>query len=110
MKLTIAALACAAAVTGQDYTVGQLKHISVPVAGSAQPLAVAALEIDRAVQYPSAIHLKGAVEIRIPVCVVTGPGNAQHCAGEILFHADEANLHEDTGQIEAKGGATITRK
>jgi hypothetical protein len=41
---------------------------------------------------------------------VAGPGNAQRCAGEILFHADEANLHEDTGQIEATGGATITRK
>ena len=39
MKLTIAALACASVVIAQDYTVGQLKHISVPVAGSAQPLA-----------------------------------------------------------------------
>ena len=110
MKLIIAALACASAVTGQDYTVGQLKHISVPIVGSVQPLVVAALEIDRSVQYPSVIHLKGAVVIRVPVCVVTGPGNAQHCAGEILFNADEADLHEDTGQIQAKGGATITRK
>jgi hypothetical protein len=46
----------------------------------------------------------------MPICVVTGPGNAQNCAGEIVFHADEADLPEDTGQIEAKGGARITRK
>jgi len=73
-------------------------------------LAVAAIQIEReGVHYPSVVHLKGAVEIRMPVCVVTGPGTVQHCAGEIVFHADEADLHEDTGQIEAKGAARITR-
>jgi hypothetical protein len=29
---------------------------------------------------------------------------------KIDFHADEADLREDTSQIEAKGGARITRK
>jgi hypothetical protein len=110
MKISIAALMCASAVSAQNYPAGQLKHISVPIASSAQPLAVAAMEIDRELQYPSVIHLKGAVEIKMPICVVTGPGTAQDCAGEIIFHADEANLHEDTGQIEAKGGARISRK
>ena len=68
------------------------------------------MEIDRELQYPSVIHLKGAVEIKMPVCVVTRPGTVQTCGGEIVFRADEADLHEDTGQIEAKGGARITRK
>jgi len=68
------------------------------------------MEIDRGVQYPSVIHLKGDVEIRMPVCVATGPGTKQHCAGEIVFRADEADLHEDTGQIEAKGAVSVTRK
>jgi hypothetical protein len=108
MKLAIAALLCTVAVRAQPA--GEVKHISLPIAGSAQPLAAAAIEIVRAVQYPSVIHLKGAVEIRMPVCVVTGPGNAQRCAGEIVFQCDEANLHEDTGQIEAKGAAKITGK
>jgi hypothetical protein len=110
MKISIATLMCTFAISAQNYPTGQLKHISVPIASSAQPLAVAAMEIDRELQYPSVIHLKGAVEIKMPVCVVTGPGTAQNCAGEIVFHANEADLHEDTGQIEAKGGAKITRK
>ena len=110
MKMSIAALVFTVAVSAQDFPVGQLKHISVPIAKSAQPLAVAAIQIEReGVHYPSVVHLKGAVEIRMPVCVVTGPGAVQHCAGEIVFHADEADLHEDTGQIEAKGAARITR-
>jgi hypothetical protein len=110
MKISIAALMCTLAVNAQNYPTGQLKHISVPVASSAQPLSVAAMEIDRELQYPSVIHLKGAVEIKMPICVVTRPETVQNCAGEIVFRADEADLHEDTGQIEAKGGARITRK
>ena len=110
MKTFLAALFSIIAIDAQNYPAGQLKHISVPIASSAQPFAVAAVEIERSVQYPSLIHLKGAVEIRMPICVVTGPGNAQNCAGEIVLHADEADLHEDTGQIEAHAGATITRK
>jgi hypothetical protein len=109
VKMSIAALICAAAVGAQDHPAGQLKHLSVPIAGSAQPLTITAMDIERGVQYPSVIHLQGAVEIRMPVCVVTGPGNVQHCAGEIVFHADQADLNEGTGQIEARGGATITR-
>src|SRR5262249_34396537 len=110
MKMPIALLACAAALSAQDLSTVQLKHISVPMVNSAQPLAVAAMQIERAVQYPSVSHLKGAVEIRMPICVVVGPGSVQSCAGEIVFHADEADLHEDTGRIEARGGTTITRK
>jgi hypothetical protein len=103
MKIWMTALFCAAAF-------GEEKQISVPVANGARPLTVTAREIERGAQYPSVVHLKGAVEIRMPICVVTGPGNAQACAGEIVLHADEADLHEDTGRIETKGAATVMRK
>ena len=65
MKISIAALMCTFAASAQNYPAGQLKQISVPITGSAQPLAVAAMEIDRELQYPSVIHLKGAVEIKM---------------------------------------------
>jgi len=109
VKMSLAALVCAVVLSGQNYPAGQRKHLSVPITSSAQPLVVAANEIDRRVQYPSVIHLKGDVEIRMPVCVATGPGAEQHCAGEIVFRADEADLHEETGQIEAKGAVKVTR-
>ena len=110
MKTSLTALVCAVVLSAQNYPASERKHLSVPIASSAQPLAVAAIEIDRGVQYPSVIHLKGDVEIRMPVCIATGPGTEQHCAGEIVFRADEADLHEDTGQIEAKGAVRVTRK
>ena len=104
------AAGCAVMLGAQDYPAGERKHLSVPIASSAKPLAVAAAEIERDGSYPSVIHLKGDVEIRMPVCVATGPGGTvQHCAGEIVFRADEADLHEDTGQIDGKGELRVTR-
>ena len=46
MKFSIAALMCTFAVNAQNYPIGELRHISGPVASSAQPLSVAAMEID----------------------------------------------------------------
>lgn len=110
MKMWLTALVCAVLLAAQNYPAGERKHLSVPIPSSAQPLVVAAIEIDREGQYPSVVHLKGDVEIRIPVCIVTGPGTVQRCAGEIIFRADEADLHEDTGQIESKGAVSVIRK
>ncbi|MGO9256996.1 MAG: hypothetical protein ACLQU1_11930 [Bryobacteraceae bacterium] len=111
MKLSLAALAvCTLALTAQDNPAGQLKHLSVPTATSLRPVSVAAMEIEIGLPYPSVIHLKGSVEIRTPVCVVTGPGNAWTCNGSVVLRADEADLHEDTGQIEASGNVKVTRE
>ena len=110
MKMSFAGLAYAAMMCAQDNSPGQQKHLSVPIANSVQPLAVAAVEIDRGVQYPSILHLKGNVEIRMPVCVAIVAGSAQKCSGVIVFRADEVYLHEDMGQIEAKGPATVIRE
>lgn len=108
MKLATTLLICAA-LAAQDPTTGR-KHLSVAIVNSPRPVSVAALEIERGAQYPSIVHLKGAVEITMPVCVVSGPGNTHTCAADVIVHADEAYLHEDTGQIDTGGAASITRK
>lgn len=110
MKMLLIALVCAVSLSAQNNPAAERKHVSAPIANSVRPLLAAAAEIDREGGYPSVIHLKGDVEIRIPVCVATGPGTVQHCAGEIVFHADEADLHEDTGQIDAKGAVRVMRQ
>jgi hypothetical protein len=111
MKPLLAALAlCVLALTAQQYPAGELKHLPIPAIDGVKPLSVAALEIERGAAYPSVVHLKGKVEIRMPVCVRTGPGNAQVCSGYTILHADEADYHEDTGQIDARGTVTVTRQ
>ena len=111
MKRFLAALAlCALALTAQDYPAGGLKSLSVPTPNSAKPISVAALEIVREGLYPSVIHLKGSVEIRTPVCVKAGQGNALYCDGYIVLHTDAADFHEGSGPIEARGSVTVTRE
>ena len=61
-------------------------------------------------QDPSVIHLKGSVEIKTPVCVATGKGNEQLCAGYVILRTDEAEFHEDSGRIEARGNVTVSRE
>ncbi len=111
MKRMLAALGiCTLTLAAQDYPAGQLKRLSVPIATSPSPLSVAALEIEREGEYPAILHLKGRVEIKTPVCVNAGPGNAMHCAGYVVLHADAADFHEDSGQTEARGNVTVTRE
>ena len=86
------------------------QRLSVPTATNPAPFSVAALEIEREGEYPAIIHLKGSVEIKTPVCVNAGPGNAMHCAGYVVLHADPADFHEDSGQTEARGNVTVTRE
>ena len=56
------------------------------------------------------IHLKGSVEIRTPVCTESGANHAHTCAGYIVLRAEEADLHEDSGQIDARGKVTVTQE
>ena len=96
--------------SAQDNTADQRKHLSVPTATSIRPLSVAAAQIERGSEYPAVIHLKGDVEIRTPVCVTSGPGTALVCAGYLVLRADAANLHEDSGAVEASGNVRVTRE
>ena len=74
------------------------------------PLSVAALGIEREGDYPAVIHLKGSVEIKTPVCTKEGQGSALHCDGYVVLRADQADLREDSGQIEAQGNVRVTRE
>jgi lipopolysaccharide assembly outer membrane protein LptD (OstA) len=111
MRLAFAALlVCALGYAAQDNPSDQRKHISVPTTTNERPVQVRAAEIEHQAQYPSVLHLKGNVEIRTPMCVATGPGTALACDGYVVVRADRADVHEDTGEIEATGNVRITRE
>jgi hypothetical protein len=90
------------------------KHVTVPTTTNVQPLRVTAQEITREVArdqpFSSVLHLKGAVEIKTPVCLKGGPNNAQQCSGYLVFRADEADMNEQSGDIESRGHVTVTRE
>ena len=111
MKWSLAAFGvCTLALTAQDQPAGQLKHLSVPTRTNVNPISVAALAIEREGEYPAIIHLKGSVEIKTPVCLKAGQGSALHCDGYLVLHADQADFHEGSGQIDARGRVTVTRE
>ena len=93
--------------TGQENR-AELKHLFVPSANRNIGASVSALNIERGVDYPSVVRLKGRVEINMPVCVRTGSDNALVCNGHVIVRADTAEMHEDTGAIEAHGDVTVT--
>jgi len=87
-----------------------LKHLMVaPQSGTANGQAtVSARNIERGHGYPSVIRLKGDVEIRTPVCFKGGKSTDETvCYGYTVIRADQAEYHEDTGQIEAHGKVTV---
>jgi hypothetical protein len=85
----------------------QLLHVTVPTPNSHQPVAVSAASIVRDTPYPSVIHLKGSVEVKMPICVQR-QGSGMDCEGYMILHADEADFHEDTGRVDARGNVSIT--
>ena len=101
---------CILTLTAQDYPAGQMKRLTVPTKTNVNPISVAALAIEREGDYPAIIHLKGSVEIKTPVCVKPGQGSVLHCDGYIVLHADQADFHEASGQVEARGNVTVTRE
>jgi lipopolysaccharide assembly outer membrane protein LptD (OstA) len=42
--------------------------------------------------------------------VASGPGTALACAGYVVVRADQADLHEDSGEVEATGNVRVTRE
>jgi hypothetical protein len=93
--------------TGQDNS-SQLKHLMVPSPNRNRSAYVSAVNIERGVEYPSVLRLKGSVEIKMPVCLRTDPGDSLVCDGYVIVRADAADMHEDTGAIEAHGDTTVT--
>jgi hypothetical protein len=86
----------------------ELKHVTAAPLNARRPVSLTALEIERGVEYPSVVTLRGNVEIRTPVCVPTGKDGAMVCEGEMVVRADEAEFDEATGQIQAHGNVTVT--
>ena len=63
-----------------------------------------ALSIERMVNFPSIVHLKGTVEIATKVGVSDLPVSLMI----MVVRADEADYHEDTGEIEARGNVQMS--
>jgi len=107
MKLRVSAFAFATLAIGQT-TAPEVKHVIVPRTDGRGTTALSAVSIERGAGYPTVVNLSGQVEIRTPVCLPVGKKHALVCDGYMIVHADEAQFHEDTGQIEAHGNVSVT--
>src|SRR5438067_653938 len=68
------------------------------------PATIQANSIERAVRYPSVIHLKGDVQITTKIGVSDAPVRLMI----MVVRADEADYHEDTSEIEARGSVQMS--
>src|SRR5438067_8752788 len=64
---------------------------------------VQADSIERLVRFPSVVRLKGNVQIATKI----GAGDAPVRLMIMTVRADEADYHEDTGEIEARGSVQM---
>jgi hypothetical protein len=93
-------------VLGVDSCASAEILIAPPLNGS-RSVSLTALSIEHGLEYPTVISMKGKVEIQTPVCLPVGKKGASVCDGEMIVHADEAEFHEDTGEIQARGNVQI---
>jgi hypothetical protein len=107
VAITVTFVGSVRLIMGQD-TASEQKHLTVPTLNGRFPVRASALKIEPGVTYPSVVEMKGNVEIKTPVCLPVGKGGKLICDGEMIVRADEAKLHEDTGQIEATGSVVVT--
>ena len=104
MVLALALTVSLRPVMGQDVSDQQKHLIAFVVNGWANRLSAA--NIERGTAYPTIIYLKGNVEVQAPVCPL-GPNTPRACDNYMILHADSAEFHEDTGQIEAHGNVSV---
>jgi hypothetical protein len=91
-------------VMGQDVSDQQKHLIAFVVNGWANKLS--ATSIERGTEYPTIIYLRGNVEVQAPECPL-GLNAPRACDNYMILHADSAEFHEDTGQIEAHGNVSV---
>jgi len=108
MKLIAFAVVLVLAPAFAQENPAAVKRLAVAPLTGARGVTVAARSIEREAEYPSVIHLKGDAEIRMPVCFSNGKKGALVCTGDTIVRADEAEYHEDTGEIEAHGNVRVT--
>jgi len=75
MRLSVIVLAFVSLAIGQDAA-PEMKHVIVPVPKGNREVHLAALNIERGVEYPTVFKLSGNVEIKTPVCLPTGKKGA----------------------------------
>jgi hypothetical protein len=107
LRASAASVAFLTLAMGQETAPG-LKHVMVAPRNGSRPAALSALNIERGVEYPSVVRLRGSVEIRTPFCLPAGKDGVVACAGEMIVRADEAEFYEDTGRIDARGSVAVT--
>jgi hypothetical protein len=98
--------ACLLAASLPGSAQEQPKHLQVATLDGPRPLSVSALAIERSERYGGMIRLKGAVEIRTPICVKGQKGELT-CDGEMVLRADEAELNESTGEVHPRGNVSV---
>jgi hypothetical protein len=62
-----------------------------------------AQSIERSPHFPGIVQLRGRVEITTKIGVSVAPVGLMI----MVVHADEADYHEDTGEIEARGSVQV---
>jgi hypothetical protein len=108
MKFVVCAVVFLTLAIGQ-VNPSELKHIVIPQPNGSRSVSLAALSIDHGVEFPTVVNLSGNVEIKTPVCIPSPKKGANMlCDGDLVLHADRAEFHEDTGQIDAHGDVTVT--
>ena len=95
-------------ILAEEHGSAELKHLTAAPLNASRPVSLTAASIVRGARYPSVISLKGSVEIKAPVCLPTGKKRALVCDGEMIVNANEAEFHEDAGEIQAQGNVRIT--
>jgi lipopolysaccharide assembly outer membrane protein LptD (OstA) len=96
---------------GQDNQPAEQKlHFAAP--GPMGGVTMEADHIERGPSYPSVIRLQGNVEIKTKIVSRPGrsPGTAPSAGESVMImvvRADEADYHEDSGEIEARGQVRV---
>jgi hypothetical protein len=106
MKFLISVFAFLTWAIAQD-SAPEMKHLMIPVLNGKATVKVSALNIDRGAEYPTIVKLTGQVEIKSPVCLPVGKKGGFVCDGYMVLHADEAQLDEASGHIEAHGNVSV---
>jgi lipopolysaccharide assembly outer membrane protein LptD (OstA) len=79
------------------------ERLHVMATGPGNRVMLEADNIERGVSYPSVIQLKGNVQIKTKVVLQDNPLSLMI----MVVRADEADYHEDTGEIEARGNVHV---
>jgi len=94
----IALCGCAAAAAQKHMKITTEEHVVVDLA--ANSMETESNPSPAAGKSPVIVHLKGDVEIRMRW--------AEASPERLVMHADAADFHEDTGEVETHGNVTVT--